>query len=60
LPFFFGKETVAQIETRAQPLCRRGSAPRSGFLLDKVAAYRSLADWLMEMGRIDEGLAVLN
>ena len=31
----------------------------SDFLRDKVAAYRRVADWLLESGRIDEGLAVL-
>ena len=59
LAVFFGKETVAQIERERSHFVGEDRRLDSGFLLDKVAAYRSLADWLMEMGRIDEGLAVL-
>ena len=59
LAVFFGKETVAQIELERSHFVGEDRRLDSGFLLDKVAAYRSLADWLMEMGRIDEGLAVL-
>jgi CHAT domain-containing protein len=59
LAVFFGKETVAQIERERSHFVGEDRRLDSGFLQDKVAAYRSLADWLMEMGRIDEGLAVL-
>ena len=56
---FFGKEAVAQIERERRHLVGEDRRFDSGFLRDKVAVYRSVADWLMELGRIDEGLAVL-
>jgi len=55
----FGKETWPRSNATQPLLSARIGASTAAFLLDKVAAYRSLADWLMEMGRIDEGLAVL-
>jgi CHAT domain-containing protein/tetratricopeptide (TPR) repeat protein len=59
LAVFFGKEAVAQIELERSRLVGDDRRFDSGFLRDKVAVYRSVADWLMETGRIDEGLAVL-
>jgi CHAT domain-containing protein len=59
LAVFFGKETVAQIERERSHFVGEDRRFDVGFLRDKVAAYRSVADWLMELGRIDEGLAVL-
>ena len=59
LAVFFGKETVAQIERERSHFVGEDRRFDVGFLRDKVAAYRALADWLMELGRIDEGLAVL-
>jgi CHAT domain-containing protein/tetratricopeptide (TPR) repeat protein len=59
LAVFFGKETVAQIESERRHFVGEDRRFDIGFLHDKVAAYRAVADWLMELGRIDEGLAVL-
>jgi len=59
LAVFFGKEAVAQIESQRRRLVGDDHRYDSGFLRDKVAVYRSVADWLMELGRIDEGVAVL-
>jgi CHAT domain-containing protein len=59
LAVFFGKESVAQIERERSHFVGEDRRFDAGFLRDKVAAYRSVADWLMELGRIDEGLAVL-
>ena len=59
LAIFFGKQAVAQIEGERRHFVGEDQRFDVGFLRDKVAAYRSLADWLMELGRIDEGLAVL-
>src|SRR5690606_35602626 len=33
---------------------------QTGFLRDKVGVYRATADWLMQTGRMDEGLQVLD
>ena len=59
LAVFFGKETVAQIERERSHFVGEDRRFDIGFLRDRVAAYRAVADWLMELGRIDEGLAVL-
>ena len=56
---FFGKRAVAEIEQERRSLVGTAQRYDSGFLSDKVAAYRGVADWLMESGRLDEGLAVL-
>lgn len=59
LAIFFGKESIAQIE---QLRGRFGADERRlerTFLADKVDVYRTVADWLMAAGRIDEGLDVL-
>jgi CHAT domain-containing protein len=56
---FFGKQAVAEIEQERRSLVGAEQRYETGFLRDKVAAYRGVADWLMESGRLDEGLAVL-
>ncbi len=56
---FFGKQAVAEIEQERRSLVGAEQRYDTGFLRDKVAAYRGVADWLMESGRLDEGLAVL-
>jgi CHAT domain-containing protein len=56
---FFGKQALEQIEQERRSLSGAGQQYDSEFLRDKVAAYRDVADWLMEVGRLDEGLAVL-
>jgi len=59
LAIFFGKRSVAQIESLRGQL--RGEDERFDrtYLRDKSNVYRTVADWLMEAGRIDEGLEVL-
>jgi CHAT domain-containing protein/tetratricopeptide (TPR) repeat protein len=56
---FFGKQAVAEIEQERRSLVGAEQRYETGFLRDKIAAYRGVADWLMESGRLDEGLAVL-
>jgi len=56
---FFGKQAVGEIEQERRSLVGAEQRYETGFLRDKVAAYRGVADWLMESGRLDEGLAVL-
>jgi len=59
LAIFFGKQAVAQIE-RLRGDFTAGDAPlERAFLVDKLSVYRAVADWLMEAGRIDEGLEVM-
>ncbi len=59
LGIFFGKRALAQIERERRYFSGEDERLDRGFLLDKVAMYRTVADWLMESGRIDEGLEVL-
>jgi CHAT domain-containing protein len=59
LAIFFGKQAIAQIERQRSYFVGDDRRLDRGFLRDKVAVYRRVADWLMESGRIDEGLAVL-
>jgi CHAT domain-containing protein len=59
LAVFFGKQALAQIESERSHFVGEDKPFEAGFLRDKAAAYRDVADWLMELGRIDEGLAVL-
>jgi tetratricopeptide (TPR) repeat protein len=56
---FFGKQAIGEIEQERRSLVGAEQHYETGFLRDKVAAYRGVADWLMESGRLDEGLAVL-
>ena len=59
LAIFFGKRSILEIERLRSSF--RGEDRRFDrpFLADKVAVYRTVADWLLEAGRIDEGLEVL-
>jgi CHAT domain-containing protein/tetratricopeptide (TPR) repeat protein len=59
LAIFFGKQALAQIERERSHFVGADRRFDIGFLRDKVAVYRSVADWLLESGRIEEGLAVL-
>ncbi|HEX5207036.1 MAG TPA: CHAT domain-containing protein [Steroidobacteraceae bacterium] len=59
LAIFFGKRAIAQIQRQRQYFSGEDERLDRGFLLDKIAMYRTVADWLMESGRIDEGLEVL-
>ena len=59
LAVFFGKASLAEIERERGALTGAAGRYEQSFLRDKVDIYRHVADWLMELGRIDEGLAVL-
>jgi CHAT domain-containing protein len=59
LAIFFGKQAVSQIERLRGDFARSDRDLQRTFLIDKVSVYRAVADWLMEAGRIDEGLEVL-
>jgi CHAT domain-containing protein len=59
LGIFFGKRAIAQIERQRQYFSGEDQRFDHGFLRDKIAVYRTVADWLMEAGRLDEGLEVL-
>ncbi|MGH8200786.1 MAG: CHAT domain-containing protein [Steroidobacteraceae bacterium] len=59
LAIFFGKRAIAQIERQRRYFSGEDERLDRGFLLDKIAIYRTVADWLMASGRIDEGLEVL-
>jgi CHAT domain-containing protein/tetratricopeptide (TPR) repeat protein len=59
LAIFFGKQAVSQIERLRCDFTRGDRDLQRTFLIDKVSVYRAVADWLMQAGRIDEGLEVL-
>ena len=59
LAIYFGKGAIAQIERQRQYFSGEDERLDRGFLLDKIGMYRTVADWLMGSGRIDEGLDVL-
>jgi CHAT domain-containing protein/tetratricopeptide (TPR) repeat protein len=58
LAIVFAKAAVEQIETTRQEM---STAPdlASGYLADKHAVYRRLADRLAQAGRLDEAIAVI-
>lgn len=60
LAIFFGKESIVQIERLRGRFAGEQRRLERSFLADKVAVYRTVADWLMSAGRIDEGLEVLH
>jgi CHAT domain-containing protein len=59
LSIFFGKQAVSQVERLRAGFTGSDQLLERRFLTDKVSMYRTVADWLMEQGRIDEGLDVL-
>jgi CHAT domain-containing protein len=59
LAIFFGKQAVGQVERLRAGFTGSDQLLERRFLTDKVSMYRTVADWLMEAGRIDEGLDVL-
>lgn len=59
LAIFFGKQSIAEIERLRGYFVGEDRRLDRGFLENKVAVYRAVADWLMESGRLDEGLDVL-
>ncbi|MGE0581124.1 MAG: CHAT domain-containing protein [Steroidobacteraceae bacterium] len=60
LAIFFGKQAIDGIEKLRAGFTDDTRALQAGFLRDKVAVYRAVADWLMQAGRMDEGLQVLD
>jgi CHAT domain-containing protein len=59
LAIFFGKQAVAQIERMRGDFASAEQELQRSFLIDKISVYRTVADWLLAAGRIDEGLQVL-
>lgn len=59
LSVFFGKRSLDAIESLRGRFVGEDRQLDRGFLHDKIAVYRAVSDWLMEAGRIDEGLDVL-
>ena len=59
LAVFFGKQSIAQIELLRSRLALSDRRLDQGFIQDKADVYRLVADWLMQAGRMDEGLEVL-
>lgn len=59
LAIYLGKESIGQIERLRGRFADEDRRLERGFLEDKVGVYRTVADWLMEAGRVDEGLDVL-
>jgi CHAT domain-containing protein/Tfp pilus assembly protein PilF len=59
MAILFGKQAVSQIERLRGDFTGSDQNLQRTFLIDKVSVYRAVADWLMEAGRIDEGLDVL-
>ena len=59
LAVFLGKQALEQIQRERSFFVGADLRLDQDFLRDKVTAYRRIADWLLELGRIDEGLAVL-
>ena len=54
-----GRQAVEQIERMRASLGADAERYERGFLFDKLAVYRRLADWLTEDGRVDEALGVI-
>lgn len=59
LAIFFGKRAIAAVEQERQRFVGEDERFDSGFLRDKIAVYRSVADWLLDAGRIDEAIEVM-
>jgi CHAT domain-containing protein len=59
LAVFFGKQALIQLQRERGQLIGNDRHFEAGFLRDKVDTYRRVADWLLELGRTDEGLSVL-
>ncbi len=60
LAIFFGKQSIGSVEALRAVFNDTDRSMHSGFLRDKVGVYRAVADWLMESGRMEEGLRVLD
>jgi CHAT domain-containing protein/tetratricopeptide (TPR) repeat protein len=60
LAVFFGKRAITSLERERARFVGEDERFDSGFLRDKVATYRSVADWLLDAGRIDEAVEVMH
>ncbi|NJN52594.1 MAG: CHAT domain-containing protein [Gammaproteobacteria bacterium] len=60
LAIFFGKQAIVEIERLRGYVVAGDRTFERGFLVDKTNVYRSVADWLIGNGRIDEGIEVLS
>ena len=60
LAIFFGKQAIDSIEKLRAWFGEDAQQLQAGFLRDKIGVYRATADWLMQTGRMDEGLQVLD
>lgn len=60
LAIFFGKQAIGRIEGLRSAFNEADRSLHGAFLHDKIGVYRAVADWLMEAGRLDEGLQVLD
>jgi CHAT domain-containing protein len=59
LAVLVGKAALGQVERLRGAFVGDDRRFDHDFVADKVAVYRAVADWLMEAGRIDEGLEVV-
>lgn len=59
LAVLFGKQALGAIEALRREAAAAMTAAERGFLVDKVAVYRRVADWLAEDGRLPEALQTL-
>ncbi len=60
LAIFFAKQAVDELQILRRSLQSEDPRLDSAFLRDKVSVYRTLANWLMDQGRLDEALEVLD
>lgn len=60
LAIFFGKQSIGSVEALRAGFNEADRSLQGGFLRDKVGVYRAVADWLMQTGRMEEGLQVLD
>jgi pentatricopeptide repeat protein len=60
LAIFFAKQAVDELQILRRSLQSEDARLDSAFLRDKVSVYRTLANWLMDQGRLDEALEVLD
>jgi CHAT domain-containing protein len=60
LAIFLGKQAIADVERLRGRFAGEDRRYAEGFLTDKADVYRTVADWLLESGRFEEGLEVLS
>lgn len=55
----FGKQALSAIEALRREAAAALMASERGFMVDKIAVYRRVADWLAEDGRLPEAVQTL-